>query len=82
MSKWLGIFKVIEEAGELQQILGKLLAFPDGIYPDEKKTELIEKTEKELGDVLATISYLIMRNDDFTAALSIVGIGWIVQLFI
>lgn len=50
-----GAMKVVEEAGETVQVLGKLLAFPDGNYPDgsDLNADLIE----ELGDLKAAIDF-------------------------
>lgn len=52
-----GVAKLIEECGELQQILGKKLAYwytdehPDGAGPISKRIE------QEMGDVLAAIEF-------------------------
>ena len=31
---WPGLAKIAEEAGEVLQVIGKLLAYPDGQFPD------------------------------------------------
>lgn len=51
---WKGYYKVQEEMGELGQILGKL------VYQNDKAT--IEHLHEEIGDVLATLEYLVKHN--------------------
>lgn len=55
-ARWRGIHKLVEETGELGQVLGKLGAFPDGKHPD-KKPNLRLRLEEELADVEAAIKY-------------------------
>ena len=56
-----GLAKLVEECGELQQVLGKIMstghlaAHPDG-------THLGIRLEQELGDVLAAIDFFIKHN--------------------
>ena len=50
-----GAAKVIEEAGEVLQVLGKRMAFPDSPHPDG--TDLDQLTIEELGDLKAAIDY-------------------------
>lgn len=52
---WKGYYKVQEEMGELGQILGKL------VYQNDKAT--IEHLHEEIGDVLATLEYLVKHNN-------------------
>lgn len=59
---WQGIFKLIEEMGEVQQLLGKIGAYPDGHHPD-RKGPLKERLQDELGDLLAAFEYFIEIND-------------------
>lgn len=59
---WEGLPKLVEETGELQQVLGKLIAFPEGSVHPDGKGELKGRLEEELGHVLAAISYLIVFN--------------------
>lgn len=47
--------------GELQQVLGKLIPFPEGEHPDGKGN-LKSRLEEEMGHVLAAISYMIIFN--------------------
>jgi NTP pyrophosphatase (non-canonical NTP hydrolase) len=52
-----GVAKLIEECGELVQVLGKRLAYWDR---DDHwdGTNLRERTQEEMGDVLAAISFV------------------------
>lgn len=63
MSKphWTGIFKVLEECGELTTVLGKLGPYPDGNHPDGKGN-LIRRLEDELADVIAASTYFAENN--------------------
>lgn len=58
---WMGLPKVVEETGELLQVLGKLVPFPEGDHPDGKDN-LERRLEMELGHVLAAIDYLVIHN--------------------
>ncbi|MGE0366915.1 MAG: hypothetical protein AB7Q00_14405 [Phycisphaerales bacterium] len=59
--KWQGIFKLIEEMGELQQVLGKLGAFPNGTdHPSG--VNLLDELWKELADVDAALQYFCVAN--------------------
>jgi len=57
---WPGAAKLMEEAGELVQVLGKLAAFPDCDHPDG--SDLRERLTEEAGDVLAALDYFILAN--------------------
>lgn len=57
MEMWRGIGKFVEEMGEVQQILGKLIPFPDGAG------NLRDRLSDELGDLLAAIEYFIDTNN-------------------
>ena len=48
--------------GELQQVLGKLIAFPQGVHPDGRDN-LKTRLEEEAGHVLAALSYFLEIND-------------------
>ena len=52
-----GIGKLIEEMGEVNQILGKLIPFPQGIHPDNKGN-LKDRLADELADLEAAIRYI------------------------
>lgn len=52
-----GVAKLIEECGELSQVLGKKLAYWDvEIHPDGLPIQ--ERMEAEIGDVLAAIEFV------------------------
>jgi len=59
--KYLGYYKVQEEMGELNQAMGKLAAFPGGVYWDGR--DLVKPLEEELVDVIAAITYFIETNN-------------------
>lgn len=59
--KWQGICKLVEEQGELLQVIGKLMAFPDGQHPDGQG-DLTQRLEDELADVGAALQYFIDQN--------------------
>lgn len=50
-----GAAKIVEEAGEVMQLIGKLMAFPNGDYPDG--TDVLAELTDELGDLKAAIDY-------------------------
>lgn len=58
---WRGMYKVIEEAGELLQELGKLGPFPSGAHPDGKGN-LKDRIEDELADLQAACAYFAVIN--------------------
>jgi NTP pyrophosphatase (non-canonical NTP hydrolase) len=57
---WPGLAKLLEETGELQQVIGKLAAYPDGAHPDG--TNLTERLHDELADVMAACDFVVMVN--------------------
>jgi hypothetical protein len=65
--EWPGVAKLIEECGELSEVLGglvqvlaKLIAFPDQLHPDG--TDIIERLHEEIADVSASIDFLVANN--------------------
>lgn len=68
--RWAGIYKLIEEMGELSQVIGKLGPFPDGKHPDNNGS-LVVRLNEELTDVEAAIAYfrsmsgLVQDNNRF-----------------
>lgn len=60
--RWLGIYKVQEECGELVTVLGKLAVYPDGNHPDGKGN-LIRRLEDEIADAIASSTYFAENND-------------------
>lgn len=59
--KWRGIAKIIEESGELNQVLGKLMPFPSGKHPDGKKNLKLRITD-EVADLYAALEYFVVDN--------------------
>jgi hypothetical protein len=58
---WKGIFKLIEEMGELSQLLGKAGPFPRMGHPDGRG-EARERLPKEIADVYAALDYFVETN--------------------
>lgn len=58
---WRGIGKLVEEMGEVAQLLGKLIPFPDGNHPDGKG-QLRERLEDEIADLYAALDYFVSEN--------------------
>lgn len=62
--KWIGIAKLQEEMGELQTVLGKLMAYPDGNHPDMRYAgPLLHRLNEELADVAASILFFQEANN-------------------
>lgn len=59
--RWAGTSKVIEECGELQQVLGKLIAL-GGETDHWDGTNLRDRIGDEMADVLAAIEFFIEEN--------------------
>lgn len=59
---WPGLGKTSEEAGELLQIIGKLIAYPHSQHPDG--TDVLARLHDELADVAAAIDYVVWANPD------------------
>lgn len=59
---WPGLAKLVEEMGELNQVLGKLVAFPDGKHPSRKKP-LKTSLQEEIADTLAALQFFVESND-------------------
>ena len=54
-----GVAKLIEECGELQQILGKRLAYwSTEQHPDGKQATISDRMAEEMGDVMAAIVFV------------------------
>lgn len=58
---WPGLSKLAEECGETVQIIGKIMAFPDGDHPDGAG-HLAERLENEMADLNAAIMYVKYSN--------------------
>lgn len=63
---WPGLAKLAEECGELIQVIGKLMAYPDGDHPDGGPN-LIGRLTDEIGDVLAACDYVTLQSLDSLA---------------
>ena len=59
---WPGVTKVVEEVGELLQVLGKLQA-TGGRVDHWDGSNLKERLEDEIADVRASLEYVEMFND-------------------
>ena len=59
--RWKGIHKLIEEMGEVAQVIGKINAFPDGEHPDGGPP-LQQRIADELTDLDAAIQYFREKN--------------------
>lgn len=57
-----GLSKLIEECGEVLQVAGKLLQYPEGEHPDGKG-DLLMRLQHEMGDTVAAMSYVCLRLD-------------------
>lgn len=58
---WPGLSKLIEESGEVQQIIGKLIA-TGGETNHWFEGNLALRIEEELGDLLAAIDFVLDHN--------------------
>lgn len=60
---WPGLAKLLEEMGELGQVLGKVMACdgPDAVYWDG--TSLRPQLLEEMGDVQAALLFFLEHND-------------------
>lgn len=61
---WPGLAKLAEECGEAVQVIGKITAFPflgrGELHPDG--TDLVERLETEIGDLMGAMSYVVKFN--------------------
>lgn len=56
-----GLTKLIEETGELQQVVGKKLAYFDTDEHPDGKGSLKERMEEEIADVMAIIEFVTIE---------------------
>lgn len=66
--KWPGISKLVEECGEVAQVCGKLMG-TRGQVQHYDGTNLKERLEQELGDLVAAIGFVGLHCDVDTAAI-------------
>lgn len=59
---WPGLAKLAEECGELQQVIGKIIAYPAGEHPDGAG-DLANRLRDEMGDVAAAIAFVVEANE-------------------
>lgn len=64
MTNYPGLFKVVEETAELNEVIGKMLVRPNGDHYVEVKGERVlnDDLHDELADVLAITEYLIKSS--------------------
>lgn len=62
---WPGLSKLVEEAGEVLQLCGKLMQRPSG---EHWSGDLIAKSQEELGDLYAAIDFFVMANPRLSIA--------------
>ena len=59
---WPGLAKLMEECGELVQVIGKLVAYPDAPHPDG--SDVPARLVEEMGDVLGALWFVMSVNGD------------------
>lgn len=62
-TSWPGLGKLVEEMGELHQVLGKIIALRGEHEQYWDGTDLIERLIEELGDVRAAMIFFSETND-------------------
>lgn len=55
-----GLAKLAEELGELGQVVGKKLQYPEGPHPDGQGS-LVDRLEDEMGDVIAAMQFVTTK---------------------
>ena len=60
---WPGLAKLAEECGELVQVIGKIMAYPDASQPHPDGSDLVKRLQVELGDLQAAADYVLHAND-------------------
>lgn len=63
---WPGVAKLIEETGEVQQVLGKLIAI--GGLTEHWSGDLKVLLEEELGDLLAAVDFVMNHNSSIDSS--------------
>lgn len=59
---WPGLAKVAEECGELLQVIGKIIAYPDRVDHPDGTADLRARLIEEMADVSATIQFAMEAN--------------------
>lgn len=57
-----GLAKLTEETGELNQVIGKMLNFPETDYHPDGGPPLTVRLAEEIADVLAACAYVAQRH--------------------
>lgn len=65
---WPGLAKLAEECGELQQVIGKLMAYPEGGEHPDGAGNLADRLQLEMGDVWAAIHFVTDWNPRIDSA--------------
>jgi hypothetical protein len=63
--RWPGVSKLVEEAGETLQIVGKFMQTPDGDHWDNRDggVQLKERFQMEIADLRAAIDFVIKHGE-------------------
>ncbi len=61
-SKWPGLSKLVEECGEVAQVIGKIVGTGDATNHWDG-TDLKKRLEEEMGDLLAALRFVGERNN-------------------
>lgn len=69
-----GLSKLIEECGEVLQVAGKLLQYPEGEHPDGKG-DLLLRLQAELGDLMAAMGFVVDQLGIDHEAVSVHAVG-------
>lgn len=59
---WPGLAKLVEECGELLQMVGKIMAYPEQDDHPDGTTSMRQRLVQELGDVRACMIFLAEEN--------------------
>jgi NTP pyrophosphatase (non-canonical NTP hydrolase) len=65
-TRWAGISKLVEEAGEVIQVCGKLMG-TNGEVEHWDGSNLRQRLEEEIGDVLAAVDFVLEQNPGLNA---------------
>ena len=63
--KWAGLTKIVEETGELNQVIGKLMG-NRGENKHFDGSDLHENLWKEIADVYAALDFVLQMNDSLS----------------
>jgi NTP pyrophosphatase (non-canonical NTP hydrolase) len=66
--EWNGLSKLIEECGEVLQVAGKIIG-AEGETLHWDGTDLRERLTKEMGDLIAAVEYVTVKNELDIAAM-------------